>query len=243
MSIRSPRIRSASWRSLRPTLIAPLVGQGLELRGERVGRPHVGVAHDLDLAAIVVREQGEQEPSDGVAAEVGRDVADSQLPIGRAVVRVGTDLRRERLGVPPGPLAMLGEERLGIVVGMIMQGEEVVARRLGEIGLQLDRPAETSQCLIDAALLLQGVAQVAVRGGVAGPEPDGPVKGVDRLVEPALIPQGIAQVVVRGGVGGPEPDGPVEGGDRFLEPALVLQAQPRLLWASTRSGLSAMARR
>ena len=162
MSIRSARIRSATCGSLRPTVSCHSSARALSFAVTRIGRPHVGVADELGLPAIVMGEQRQERLSDGVIAEVGRDESDSQPPVGRAVVRVGPDLRGQRLGELPGPAAMLGQDRLGIVVGMIMQGEEEVARGLGEIGLQLDGPAEAGECLVEAALILEDVAQVVV---------------------------------------------------------------------------------
>ena len=47
-------------------------------------------------------------------AEVGRDESDPQRPVRGAVVGVGADLGSKRLGVLLGPVAMLGQDRLGI---------------------------------------------------------------------------------------------------------------------------------
>ena len=162
-----------------------------------IGALHVGVADDLDLPAIVMREQAEKQLPDGVGAEVGRDVADSQSSVGRAVVLVGANLCGERLGEPPGPAAMLGQERLGIVVGMRMQVEEEVARDPGVVGLQFRGLAKHAECLIEAALILKHVAQVVVGLGTIGLQLDGTLEGRDGLVETTLLPQDIAHLDVR----------------------------------------------
>ena len=54
--------------------------------------------------------------SNGVIAEVGRDESDPQTSGRRAVVGVGTNLGGKRLGVLLGPVAMLGQDRLGIEI-------------------------------------------------------------------------------------------------------------------------------
>ena len=160
--------------------------RALSLPVTRIGHAHVGVADELGLPAIVMGNSGRSDCPTGWSRKSGETNPTLSLRSGERSLGWGRICCGQRLGVLPGPAAMLGQDRLGIVVGMIMQGEEEVARRLGEIGLQLDGPAEAGQCLIEAALILEDVAQVVVGLGQVGLELDGPVIGGDRLVEPAL---------------------------------------------------------
>ena len=56
--------------------VEPVVGEGLEVAGDPIGSPHVGVGEDRDVAGVVMGEEREQEMTDGVVAEVGREKAD-----------------------------------------------------------------------------------------------------------------------------------------------------------------------
>ena len=68
------------------------------------------------------------------------------------------------------------------------------------VGLELDRPAEGGDRLVEPARRVQGDAQVVVGLGMIGLERDRTAVGGDRLVEPAGLVQGDAQVVVRLGI-------------------------------------------
>ena len=169
MSIPSVRIRSATCGSLEAHNAVPVIDQRLEFLGDSIRYPHVAVADDLGLPAIVMGKKRQQRLPDGVIAEVGREESDPQPAVGRGVVRVRADPGGERLGVLPGPEAMRGQERLGVVIGMKMQGIEKVARRHQEIGLELEGLAEMGQCFLVAPLILEHVAQGVIRLGIIGP--------------------------------------------------------------------------
>src|SRR5258708_2276445 len=102
----------------------------------------------------------------------------------------------ERLCILPGPEAMRGQDRLGIVPGMKMQGVEKVARGHQEVGLELECLPEGSHRFVVAPLILEEVAQRIAWLGKNGVELDGPLEGGDRLVEPALDLQCTAEVVI-----------------------------------------------
>ena len=72
------------------------------------------------MAAIAMGEQGQEDCPTGWRGGRARGIRLSAC--GRAaVVGVGTDLVGQRRGELAGPAAMLGQERLGIVIGMVMQ--------------------------------------------------------------------------------------------------------------------------
>ena len=170
-----------------PTMLSQPSARALSSCGDGIGGADVGVADELGLATVAMGEERQEEPSDGVIAEVGRDESDPQFPVGVAVVGVGLDLRGQRRGELRGPAAMLGQERLGIVIGMKVGGEQEVARGRGVIGLLLEGVPEAGECLIEPPLILEDVAQVVVRLGMIGLELDGTAEGGERLVEPARV--------------------------------------------------------
>ena len=138
----------------------------------------------------MVGEQRQQQLPDGVIAEVGRDdirssASDPACGRCRGAGSRAASGSANRLAQS----AMLRQDRLGVVVGMKMQGEEEVARRLGEVRIQLDRLDRGCQDVIEAALI-GAAAQVASGLGRFGIEPEGAPVGGDRLVEPPLVRPG-----------------------------------------------------
>ena len=89
--------------------LAPAIGPGLKPRGCFVRAVQIGVAKHLELFSIVGRQQRLAEKRHGMMAKVGRYIPDAQPPFGIAVERVPSGRRRERIGVPSVPGAMLGE--------------------------------------------------------------------------------------------------------------------------------------
>ena len=61
---------------------ARVIGLDARLFGARV-------AEDLDLPVVVIAEERDREARDRVLSEIGRNVADAQAALGRAIVRVG----------------------------------------------------------------------------------------------------------------------------------------------------------
>ena len=84
--------------------VEPEVGEGLELAGDLIGRAQVGIG--VDRRRVRGRDGRRASRSmipDGMGAEVGRNIADSQGAVGVAVVIVGSDLRGEGRGVAAAP--------------------------------------------------------------------------------------------------------------------------------------------
>jgi hypothetical protein len=50
---------------------APGAGKLLQLLGDTVGSPHVGVGHEVSRRVVAMRPEGEQQPADWVVAKVG----------------------------------------------------------------------------------------------------------------------------------------------------------------------------
>ena len=63
-----------------------------------------GVAEQLDLAAVVRGQQRLGEQGDGVGAEIGRDVADTQPPAGGAIQGELSVCRRQQRGRGARPI-------------------------------------------------------------------------------------------------------------------------------------------
>ena len=125
-----------------------------------------------------------------------------------------------------------------------IQGVTQIVVRLGVIGPELDGSVAGGDRLVEPFLVLEGNAQADVRLGIVGSQRYRPAASGDRFVEPSLLIQRIAQIDVRLGIIGSELDGPMA---RALIASsscpLCLSALPRLLWASARSGRSAIALR
>src|SRR5688572_31012342 len=85
---------------------------------------------DLDLTAIVLVEQRQCEPRNGMLAKVGRHISDSKAAVGLAAVVVRTAGRREGLHVPLAPCAMLAQQIGRRIIGMVMQRQEQIAVQL-----------------------------------------------------------------------------------------------------------------
>ena len=221
----------------------PLVGQGLKLLGDAIARADVGVGDERGLPAVVMAEQGEDQLAGGVIAEIGRDESDPQPPIGRAVVRVRANLRREGLGEAGGPEAMLGQDRLGIIIGMKMEGEQEIVMGHHFVALQRHGAAVGGDGLVEPSGFAQGVAQVVVGGRIIGLERDGAAARRAGLVEPARPVQGDAEVSVGLGILGLELDGAAEAAMASSSRPCSSRAMPRLLWTTASTPLSSRERR
>ena len=108
--------------------VAPDVGMVLKAPGEGIGTDHVGVTKDLELTMIVLAEQRQQVEADHVIAEIGRDVADPEAAVGGRLVGVRQDEPGQGRGELRVPAAMLGQDRPGVVVRVVMQAMDKIAR-------------------------------------------------------------------------------------------------------------------
>ena len=91
------------------------------------------VAEDLEATLVKVREKGEAEERDDVEREVGRDIADTDLP---APLRRSLHARHALEKLPIASCRIEHELRLALDV---VQGEEVVAPRGGLVFERLGR--------------------------------------------------------------------------------------------------------
>ena len=64
----------------------PDVGERTEPRGDLVRTSDIGIAINLEVLVIVCGQKGRREKRLGMVAKVGRNIADSQPAVGRAVV-------------------------------------------------------------------------------------------------------------------------------------------------------------
>lgn len=98
----------------------PTGGGGAQLVGHRIRGGVPGVAVDVVMISIMVEDQRRQALTGGMAAQVRRNVADTQAPLGIAVVTVELDpggQRRDELFIPGLALCLLaGQVYLGLEV-------------------------------------------------------------------------------------------------------------------------------
>ena len=107
--------------------VAPSLDVIAEQTRDRVRRRHVGVREDLDLLAVVLSQQRQNEARDRMLAKIGRHVAYAQAAVRLAAVRVREAGCRERRHVPLGPRSMLALEIGRRVVGMVVQRQQQIA--------------------------------------------------------------------------------------------------------------------
>src|SRR5690242_8022446 len=96
-----------------------------------------------------------------MAAEVGRDVADPETALGRAIVGMRLNEASQRLGVlliPPDAFPING---VGVIGGMEREGEDQITVSLGGVGVQSDRLMECRDRLVELPPVLQSVAEIA----------------------------------------------------------------------------------
>ena len=165
----------------------PPIDEGLEFLSEWIGSQHVRIANELELRAIVMKEEWKKQMSDRMIAKIRGEVSDSQRPIGCAVVEMWPDLCVKRFGMLPAPLAMLGQDRLRIVAGMRMEGQQEVAPCRREMGVHFDSLAESEQSGVNVPLISENAAQVVMGLGQVGLEMEGTVARIERLIEPPLV--------------------------------------------------------
>ncbi len=140
---------------------APLGRHGLERRRHGVGLGHLGVAVEIDLAAVVVGQQRLEEMAGGMLAEIGRQVADTQLAIRSRIVGVRDRLRQQRLGVRLIEAAILGEDLGRRLMRMIVHAEQQVRMRQRIPGPQRQSAAEQNLGFVKAAKVLGDDGEVA----------------------------------------------------------------------------------
>ncbi len=115
------------------------------------------VTEHLELLAVVVVEQGDQEMAMLHTAEGGRHVADAQPAVGSLLHQERRVLRRQVVGPQAGPFA----RRLRVAARTVFDEEQAVedegrhVRRELEVVGRLERPVR----LLHPALVVQGLSQ------------------------------------------------------------------------------------
>ena len=165
---------------------APMVRQRPEALRGGVFDGDFGVAEQLDLTAVVRGQQRFGEQGDGVGAKIGGDVADTQLSAGGAIQGVAVVCRGQSAGVARVPFLVFGEDGVGGQVVPVIEAEQDVAVRQGEVGAQAEGFAQRGLGLAQAALAHQRAAQVVVGVGVGGVMLDGAAGGLLRLLRAAV---------------------------------------------------------
>ena len=180
----SSRTSSASRSSRQAGHVTPAVGVAGKPPRHLVGGGDRGVAEDLEVAAVVGFQQGQQEKSDRVATEVRGDVADAEAAVRVGVVGMGPD--RARPAVRRAARASAGVRRpssAGVAVGVKVQGIEQVAVECRGVGTELDGAAVGGEGLVQQAHVLQDVTQVVVCVRQVGPQRQDLAITGERLVQ------------------------------------------------------------
>ncbi len=151
--------------------VAPGRGVGLEAGGHGVGGGGIVVAGDVKGVLVVGGEDGLEEEGDGVGAQIGREIADAQGPLGSAVIVPGAWARRIAWHEEGGPAGMFRDDVLGgDRIGIMEEGEQIAPG--GEaVGLQFDGAAVGGDSVLGAAAGHEGDAAVVLilaRGGWRG---------------------------------------------------------------------------
>ncbi len=94
-----------------------MIGHAFEGLGDVVFVRHFGVADDLELGAVEVAQQGIQEVTRGVLAEVGREEADTDAAAGGRIVGIRHGRRHMRLGVGRIEALVFGEDLFALRSG------------------------------------------------------------------------------------------------------------------------------
>ncbi len=143
-------------------------------------------------------------------AEVGRDVADLETALRILRAPVDGRLGPEIAGVSRVPLLIGGEDFLRREIGAVVQAEQQVRVRDGEIRLDLDRLLEAFAGLAQPVLVHQRRADVVLSVGVLGIELEGAPRGRFGLARVARKRQAPGQVGPGVGIIGLQLDGATE---------------------------------
>ncbi len=174
--------------------VAPIPGHGAQAFGDLVGPLHVGVAEELEPGPVLMGQHRLEEARHRVPAQIGRYVAQAQASLGLGRVVVGRRLGGQRLGMAAGPFAVGLEDRLGRIIGAVMQAQKQVRVRVDERGVELDRLAEMGHGLGALALVLEEVGEVVVGRCEVGPDLQRLLVAGHRLAHPAHVLVEVAEI-------------------------------------------------
>jgi hypothetical protein len=174
---------------------------------------------DLDLTAIVIRQERHQEVADPMISEIARDVAHAEPAIRVRLVFVDRPSGGEGFGMPFVPAAGLAQDRIRIGARIVNQGEGEIAVGVDEVGLEVESLSIVGDGLVDLPQVLQHAPQVDVCRRIAGFERQGSPVTVDRLIESPQPPEHVAQFRVSLGQIGRESHSAATAHGRFLHPA------------------------
>ena len=82
-------------------------------------------------------QQGQQELSDRVGAEVRRHVADPEPPIGRTLIGMGLNTVCQGFGEPLVPAAVFVANCRRVAAGAEIEGVQKITLYAGKVGLDL----------------------------------------------------------------------------------------------------------
>ncbi len=139
----------------------PVVGEFLDAFRHLIRLLQFGITEDLQLFLVVGLEERFKEIRTGVIPEIWGDITDPEPSIRIPVVRVGEDLVPERLAIERVPPEMLLKHLIQ-GPGLILQGEQEIAKRLRVIRLDREHLSVAGDRLIHPALLAQRAPQVMV---------------------------------------------------------------------------------
>ncbi len=147
-------IWAAKASSLTPTVERQCEARALNEAVTAIGLGHLGVAEELDAAAVVVLQQGLEEMAGRMLAEIRRQVAATQLPIRGGVVGVLDLGRHQRLGMRLVEAAILGEDLFRALMRMVVHAEQQVRVRQSIPRTHRQSPAEQALSLVKTAQVL-----------------------------------------------------------------------------------------
>ena len=173
----------------------PPIRQGPDLLRDLVNRPGIGITNDLETLVVVVPQQREHEPADGMDGEIRREIADPNSSIRCRIVFV----RLAGLGGQRPGERLVPDRMLLVKLSRTELGEHVqkVEHAAGSTGVRLDPPGPPIQRnrLLKFPGEAQRVRQVSVRLGIIGFDSKRLPVGGNCRVEIAAILQCRPQVV------------------------------------------------
>src|SRR6185437_1483708 len=122
-----------------------------------------------------------------MVAKIRRDVADSQPPVRRPIVSVGTDELLQELCILPVPALMLAINRLAILVGMKVEAIEKIALGNGRVGLQSNGCFIRRHRFVKFSLFAEDGAKIRVRLWSPGLRGNGFSAGDESFVDMPLL--------------------------------------------------------
>ncbi len=145
--------------------VVEVVGEGLEVGGDGVGRFRVGVEEGFDLRFVVELEDGEEEEANGVGAEFGGDIGDAEDFFGGLFVGVVVRNGVEGFGVAAGEFFVFVEEGFHFQGGVEEKGVEEGAVDVGAFGGEGEGAAEVGEGFVVFGLIEEEGAEVGLQLG------------------------------------------------------------------------------